>query len=88
MNGASSHGRISLWTSIVGFLLPLSLFEFLPENAIWLRAILGLLLVLELIAMGFGYAGRSTVNGKVGLGLSLVVLLLVLTAFVIHHHAR
>jgi hypothetical protein len=78
-------GRISLWTSLVGLVLPVLLamvFAVLLERNILREAgtYYGLCLllggVLELAALGCGLGARRTVAGMTGLFLSLASLLL------------
>jgi hypothetical protein len=78
-------GRISLWTSIVGLVLPVLLamvFAVLLERNILREpgTYYGLCLllggVLELAALGCGLWGRRTAAGKTGLFISLASLLL------------
>ena len=78
-------GSISLWTSIVGLVLPVLLamvFAVLLERNILREpgTYYGLCLllggVLELAALGCGLGARRTVAGKTGLFISLASLLL------------
>jgi len=79
-------GRISLWTSLVGLVLPVLLamvFAVLLERNILREAgtYYGLCLLLggvvELAALGCGLGARRTAAGKTGLFISLASLLLV-----------
>ena len=74
-------GRISLWTSLVGLVLPVLVAmvrAVLLERNILREAGTYLLLggVLELAALGCGLGARRTVAGKTGLFLSFASLLL------------
>ena len=78
-------GRISLWTSIVGLVLPVLLamvFAVLLERNILREpgTYYGLCLllggVIELAALGCGLGARRTAAGKTGLFISLASLLL------------
>jgi hypothetical protein len=79
------QGQISLWTSILGLVLPVLLamvFAVLLDRGILHEpgTYYGLCLllsgVLELAALGCGLGARRTVSGKAGLLLSLASLLL------------
>jgi len=82
-NDNASLGKTSLWTSIVGVVLPVSLAILVAiflkpssEKAL-ANALCGVLFViLELIALGCGIAGRRTATGKAGLVISVILLLL------------
>jgi hypothetical protein len=88
-NDNASLGTASLWTSIIGIVLPgclavlVALLFKPPEPVHGIRTICWLLFViLELIALGCGIAARRTATGKAGLAISstCVVILLVLVA--------
>jgi WD40 repeat protein len=89
-------GRASLWIAILGFVLPVSLailvaiFVENRDNRQALANILcGVLLVaLELVALGFGIAGRHTASGKAGLAISCLLLSLFGYAFWEHVRPR
>jgi len=93
-NDNSRLGKTSLWISILGFAVPFSLVVlgrifFTPQNAVvWQRVLLGLFLLVELTAFGFGVAARHTFAGKTGQILSVLLLLVVLTTLFVHLHAR
>jgi hypothetical protein len=84
-NSMPALGRVSLWTSIVGFVLPGGLGVFIvvrywraPKNAVLtaLAICLGLFVVLEVSALVCGIKARHTTTGKVGLAISGVLLAL------------
>jgi hypothetical protein len=81
------QGRISLWTSIVGLVLPVLLAmvfavllerNILREPGIYYGLCLLLSGVLELAALMSGLATRRTVSGRTGLYISLASLLLLI----------
>jgi hypothetical protein len=91
-NGKTSLGKISLWTSIVGFVVPVGLAVFVvvrywraPKNAVLtsLVACLALFVVLEVAAFVCRIRARHTTTGKVGLAISGVLLLLALGSTVL-----
>jgi hypothetical protein len=85
-------GKASLWTSIIGIVLPVSLAVLVavflkPPNEQqrleyerlreWANLLCAVLFViLELVALGCGIAARRTATGKIGLIVAVVVLLL------------
>jgi hypothetical protein len=97
-NDNISLGKASLWTSIVGIVLPVCLAVLV---AIFLnRPVLGqdpgvayslcglLFVMLELIALGCGIAARRTATGKAGLVIGLSALLLGLVVFALKMHSE
>jgi cytochrome bd-type quinol oxidase subunit 2 len=88
-NDNASLGKASLWTSIVGVVLPVflailvAIFLKPSSEKAWANALCGVLLViLELVALGCGIVGRRTTAGKAGLVISGVVLGLIVVGFV------
>jgi hypothetical protein len=85
----SGLGKASLWSSILGFVMPFSLVVFGPQDSVgWQRALLGLFVLFELASLACGIAARDTLSGKAGLTVSVIVLLFVLTTLFIHLHIR
>ena|SRR5713101_1258203 len=91
-NGNASLGKASLWSAIVGVVLPGCLA--VPVAAFYkphlgndpglAYALCGLLLViLELVAFGCGIAAKRTATGKAGLFISVILLLLVILVVVL-----
>jgi hypothetical protein len=85
-----SLGKISLWTSIAGFVLPVGLAVFVvvrywraPKNTVLtaLAICLVLFVVLEVVAFVCGIRARRTTTGKVGLAISGVLLTLAFGLF-------
>jgi heme/copper-type cytochrome/quinol oxidase subunit 4 len=79
-NNNASLGKASLWSAIIGFVLPVSLAVlvaiFVKENQQALPyALCGFLFVgLELVALGCGMAAGRMTNSKAGLVISGVLL--------------
>jgi hypothetical protein len=84
-------GKVSLWASITGFVLPAGLsvltivvFTYFPSRSrqipeyvgVNLTLSIALFALLELIGLGFGIAARRTATGKAGLVISAVLLIL------------
>lgn len=91
-NDSASLGKASLWTSVIGVVLPVCLViliatflqppkeqERLESERLRQRAetLCGVLFViLELVALGCGIAARRTATAKAGLTISVILLLL------------
>jgi hypothetical protein len=78
-----SLGKASLWISRVGMSLPVLLlflvrFFLKPwSETVWVYTLCGgLLVILELVALGCGIAGRRTTDGIAGQAMSVAALLL------------
>ncbi len=76
----ASLGKASLWTSIIGFVLPMCLVILFPANAFLCGV---LFVILELVALGCGIAARRTATGKAGLVISFSLLLFFFTLFLL-----
>ena len=88
----ASLGKASLWSSILGVVLPgcfAVLLDFIGRNSSEQSLPLGYLIcgfvicgflfvILELVGLGFGIAARRTPTGKAGLGISAGFVFLVL----------
>jgi hypothetical protein len=81
MNNNTSLGKASLWISVAGLIMPVSLAVLAVTNEQkrleldvlreWPYVLSGaLFLILELVALGCGIAARHTVVGKRGLAIS------------------
>src|SRR5438105_65104 len=83
-NDTSWLGKVSVWSCIIGVVLPgglLALFLF-NERLLPLEVALGaigpcymLFVMLELVALGCGIAARNTTTGKIGMVISGLILL-------------
>ena len=73
-------GKASLWSSIIGIVLPACLYVlviiFFSYEGLAYGACQLLFVILQLVALGCGIAARRTPNGKAGLGISGSLLLL------------
>jgi hypothetical protein len=76
----TSLGKASLWTSILGVVLPIGLAILRPGTG---ELCLLLLMMLELIALGCGIAARRTAAGKGGLVISGILLPLSIAVFLL-----
>jgi hypothetical protein len=77
----ASIGKASLWISRAGMSLPallIFLVRIFPwSETVWVYTLCGGLLVfLELVALGCGIAGRRTIDGIAGQAMSVAALLL------------
>jgi hypothetical protein len=90
-NDNVSLGKASLWSAIIGFVLPMCLallaaifIENRDEPPTLPQVLCGILLtIVELLALGCGIASRRTVTGKAGLVISAIMLLLPITVLVL-----
>jgi hypothetical protein len=73
-------GKVSLWSSIIGIILPACLYVlvviFLSFEGLAYGACELLFVIFQLVAPGCGFAARCTSNGKVGLAITGTLLLL------------
>ena len=83
-NDNSWLGKVSVWSCIIGVVLPGTLLALVlvNERLLPLETVLGakgpcyiLFVILELVALGCGIAARHTTTGKVGLVISGLILL-------------